>query len=204
MTDSVNNDLCLEIENLLSNNERLYKIRAYVRKFLKDNTRFEFARSYTPDDIINGVFEKILTGNYSWDKSVCTFDYLFWLRLKTYLGNIIKHEKWLKVVPLNDNDSPYVNDDCEYMYKDDDAVVDAEFMIESNQLNIEEMNSCIDPLELTRAAFEIFSDSPEEFCVLDELYKGKKPREIASYLGITVETFFNIRKRIKRTLNLLY
>jgi hypothetical protein len=204
MTDSIVKDLSSLLTDLLSNRKQMKKFRDFAEKFLKCRTNFDFARAYTPDDIISSIVEKILTGIYHWDKTNYTFIEFFWLRLRTFSENLIKHEKQFLPVRINEYDSECVNDDCEFTYTGDESNTPAEFIENSFLDNKNEDNNYIDPLEFTQKAFKLFSGIPEEYCVLDELYKGKKPREIAPCLGISVEEVFNIRKRIRRTLLLFY
>ena len=79
---------------------------------------------------------------------------------------------------------------------DEDQPIPPQFIIcpfEDRKLDNE-----IDLAEFEKIAYDIFKDSPEEFCVLDEIFKGHKSNIIRSNLGLSENEVHNIKKRIIR------
>jgi len=202
MPDSINKDLRDRIELLLSDKKQMQSFRTQTTRILKEKTNGKFARPYLTDDIIQIVVEKISTGTYHFKGDYCSLNTFFWNRIRTVLGNIITHEKQFNPVKINEGDSDFLDYDNDEIADDSTKYLTPEELITEPDFDkFEEEDNSIDPLEFTEIAFEIFKDSPEEFCVLDEMYKGYKPRQIAIHLGLSVTQIYNIRQRIKRALS---
>jgi hypothetical protein len=118
------------------------------------------------------------------------------------LSFLLQHSFLFRPVPIKDYDPKCINDDGELFYKNDFASTPSELIEDLHNNNHDYEDDQIDPLRFTEIAYKTFSDCPEEFCVLDELYKGNKPKEIAQYLGTSVAHVYNIEKRIKRLMML--
>ena len=195
-------NLCSQIEILLSDKKQMRKYRNYVARMLEDKTKYSFARPYLPEDIIYAVKEKLLIQKYHWNNQSCSLKTFFWFRLRTYCYNLINHEINFRPVKINEFDSndDDNNEDESNVYSPE-VMTPEEFIIQPNFDFIDnEDENFIDPLQFTLIAFELFKDSPEEFCVLDEMYKGFKPRFIALHLGLKVTEVYNIQQRIKRAI----
>jgi DNA-directed RNA polymerase specialized sigma subunit len=112
----------------------------------------------------------------------------------TEIFNLTKREKKFIPVPLDKSES--VSD-----YEgeiDDDVSLPPQFIIDPFEENNNEEE--IDPVEFKKIAYKIFSDSDEEYCVLDEMFKGHQTKQIAINLGISEIDVYNIKKRITRVL----
>jgi DNA-directed RNA polymerase specialized sigma24 family protein len=199
MPDSIDEDLYCCLDKLLSNRKQMLKLQNHAARLLEDKTQGLFARPFLAGDIVNTVFEKILYKKYHWDKNNCSLHAFIWNRISTHCFNIIKHEGKFLPVEIKEHNADY-NDYDDFTSESPEPPTPEELLIESDYENSDKNDNYIDPLEFTKTAFELFKDSPEEFCVLDEMYKGFKPRQIAEHLGLNVTQVYNIRQRIKRTL----
>ena len=112
----------------------------------------------------------------------------------TEIFNLTKREKKFIPVPLEKSESV---SDYEGEIKDD-VSLPPEFIIDPFEENEKEEE--IDPVEFKKIAYEIFQDSLEEYCVLDEMFKGYQTKQIAVNLGTSEIDVYNIKKRITRVL----
>jgi DNA-directed RNA polymerase specialized sigma24 family protein len=181
------------------------KLRTFTARILKLKTNYKFARPYCADDIINIVVDKIYSGKYNFNNSYCTLITFFFIRIRTVIANIITHEKQFIPAKIKECDSDFIDFISDEITDDSvEYLTPEEFIVQPDFDEHEEDKNYIDPVEFTNIAFELFYDSPEEFCVLDEMYKGFKPRQIAEHLGLTVAQVYNIHQRIKRALITCY
>lgn len=170
------------------------KLVKYADKLLFKRTKFKFARHLTPEDLLFNVTFKFLTGEIIWNQKKSTLiDFLF-LRIRSEVANLVKKE--MKFIPVSLEGLERIEEDIDGNEKE--LPVPKELIINpfEDELNEEKL----DPLNFKELAYEFFKDSPEEFCVIDEMYKGLPPRHIASALGITENDVYNIKKRIVRVL----
>jgi len=194
MPDNNGSELGPLLSSLLQNKNLKRKFEVYADRLLNKRTKYEFARYITPSDIISSITLKLLTGTITWNNKTCTLPCFFYRRIMTEIFNLTKREKKFIPVPLDKSES--VSD-----YEgeiDDDVSLPPQFIIDPFEENNNEEE--IDPVEFENIAYEIFKDSDEEFCVLDEILKGHKSNLIALNLGITENDVHNIKKRIIRGL----
>lgn len=194
MPDNNGSDLGALLSSLLQNKNLKRKFEVYADRLLNKRTKYEFARHITPSDIISSITLKLLTGTITWNNETCTLPCFFYRRIMTEIFNLTKREKKFIPVPLDKSES--VSD-----YEgeiDDDVSLPPQFIIDPFEENNNEEE--IDPVEFKKIAYKIFSDSDEEYCVLDEMFKGHQTKQIAINLGISEIDVYNIKKRITRVL----
>lgn len=188
-------DLSTLISNLLQDSDLKRKFEVYAEKLLRKKTKYDFARHMLPSDFISSVALKLLTGEITWNKETGSLTCFFYRRISTEIFNLTKKEK--KFIPVLLEKSKTIND---YSGEPEDEVSEPpQFIINPIGENDAEEEE-IDPLEFTEVAYEIFKDSPEEFLVLDGIYKNLQTREIAIDLGISKDEVHNIKRRIIRVL----
>ena len=194
MKTNNSSDLGSLLSGIIDNPKLKKKLVNYANKLLFKRTRYIFARHLTPEDILFNVTLKFLSGEIIWNQKKSTLiDFLF-QRIRSEVANLVKKEQKFIPVPL---------EELERIEEDIDGnetvlPVPREFII--NPFEDELNEDIIDPLEFKKHADKIFKDSPEEFCVFDEMFKGHQPRHIASKLGITENDVYNIKKRVVRVL----
>jgi hypothetical protein len=194
MPDNNGSDLGALLSSLLQNKNLKRKFEVYADRLLNKRTKYEFARHITPSDIISSITLKLLTGTIKWNNKTCTLPCFFYRRIMTEIFNLTKREKKFIPVPLEKSES--VSD-----YEgeiEDDVSLPPEFIIDPFEENEKEEE--IDPVEFKKIAYEIFQDSLEEYCVLDEMFKGHQTKQIAVNLGTSEIKVYNIKKRITRVL----
>jgi hypothetical protein len=191
---SARSDLGALLSSLLQNKNLKRKLENYAALLLYKRTKNGFARHVLPSDIISTISLKLLDGNIVWDKDKCSLIRFFNSRLRSEVANLFKKEMKFIPVPLEDSEtfSDYEGD------IDDDVSLPPQFIIDPFEDNNDEEE--IDPVEFKKIAYEIFSDSDEEFCVLDEMFKGHKSNLIALNLGLTERQVHNIKRRVIRIL----
>ena len=182
------------LSGIIDNPKLKKKLVNYANKLLVKRTKFIFARHLTPEDILFNVTFKFLSGEIIWNQKKSTLiDFLF-LRIRSEVANLVKKEK--KFIPVSLEELERIEEDIDG--NETVSPVPAELIINPFEDELNEEKS--DPLIFKKLAYELFQDSTEEFCVIDEMYKGHQPRHIASALGITENDVYNIKKRIVRVL----
>jgi DNA-binding CsgD family transcriptional regulator len=182
------------LSGILDNPKLKKKLVQYADKLLFIKTKKIFARHLTPEDILFNVTCKFLIGDIIWNQGKSSLlDFLF-LRIRSEVSNLVKKEKKFLPVPLEKLED--IEEDLDG--NEIELPVPEELIINPFEDELEEAK--VDPMKFKKLAYELFKDSPEEFCVLDEMYKGHQPRHIASTLGITENEVYNIKKRIVRVL----
>jgi hypothetical protein len=194
MPDNNGSDLGALLSSLLQNKNLIRKFEVHADKLLRKSTKSKFAQHLLPSDFISSIILKLLTGEINWNSEKCSLSTFFFGRIGTEILNLTKKEKKFIPVPLEDSESfsDYEGD------IDDDVSLPPQFIIDPFEENNNEEE--IDPDEFKKIAYEIFSDSDEEFCVLDEMFKGHKSSLIALNLGLTESQVHNIKRRIIRIL----
>jgi DNA-directed RNA polymerase specialized sigma24 family protein len=196
----VNKDLCLLISNLLKNKKQLNKYEKFAKKQLFKRTKNLFARHYTGADIIRNIFCKIISGAYHWDSEKLTFDKFMFLRIRTELFNIVKHEIHFIPIDIDSFIIEWITEYNEDENKDDNLTI-KEFVQEPDYNLIDQIKEDdFNMNDLMEMAYDLFYDSTLEFCVLDEIYQNRKPKEIAANLGISSQEVRNTVMRIRRRL----
>jgi len=176
------------------------KYKRFAWKSLYPITRGYYACAYTSWDIVANIFLKLLSGIYHWNCEKCSFDSFMFYRIKTEVQNITKHERRFYPVPL-DNLLSDPAGDFRTDEMDMDLRITKELIIQNDSVCSDEEDGpkvCL--LEFKEIVNSLFSNSPVEFCVLDELFKNRKPKEIAVKLGIPRREVRNTAMRIRRTL----
>jgi hypothetical protein len=194
MPDNNRSDLGALLSGLLENKNLKRKFEVYAEKLLKKRTKNAYARHITPSDIISSITLKLLDGDITWNCEVVTLTCFFYRRIRSEVFNLASREKKFIPVPLDQSEN--IND-----YEgdvDDDISLPPQFIIYPFGEN--EKEDEIDPVKFEKIAYELFKDSEEEFCVLDEMFKGNKPNLIAANLGISENDVYNTKKRILRVL----
>jgi hypothetical protein len=181
--------------SVILNNPKLKKqLLGYANKLLFKRTKFKFARHLTPEDFLDAVSLKFLTGRIIWHPEKSTLVKFLFLRIRSEVANLIKKEKKFMPSPL---------DDLERIEEDIDGnetSLPVPKQIIFDPFEEEPDPDKVDPYKFKNLAYKLLKDSTEEYCVMDELYKGHKPRYIASKFGITENDVYNIKKRIVRVL----
>src|ERR1035437_1611788 len=113
MSDSVNNDLCIQVELLLSDRKQMRKLKTFTARILKIKTNYNFARPYCADDIINIVVEKIYSGKYNFNDSYCTLIACCFIRIRPVIANIITDEKPFIPAKIKEGDSDFIDFDSD-------------------------------------------------------------------------------------------
>jgi hypothetical protein len=182
------------LSDLLGNKALNKKLLNYAGKLLFRKTKVEFARYALPSDIISSIALKLLTGEIIWDSDNSSFTSFYFKRIRSEIANLHKKEKKFIPFPL---ESSKRRTDYEGEI-DEESSLPAQFII----YLFEENNNkeLMDPVEFKKIAFGIFSNSTEEYLVLDEMFKGNPNRQIAKSLGISEDEVHNIKKRISRIL----
>jgi len=187
-------DLGSLLSGIIDNPKLKRKLVQYADRLLFKRTKFIFARHLTPEDILSNITFKFLTGEIIWNQNKSTLiDFLF-LRIRSEVANLVKKEKKFIPVPLEALER--IEEDID----GNETVLPVPKEIIINPFEDELNEEQLDPLKFKKIAYELFQDSTEEFCVLDEMYKGLQPRHIASKLGISENDVYNIKKRIVRVL----
>ena len=187
-------DLGSLLSGIIDNPKLKKKLVNYANKLLFKRTKFIFARHLTPEDLLFNVTFKFLTGEIIWNKEKSTLiDFLF-LRIRSEVANLVKKEK--KFIPVSLEGLERIEEDID----GNETVLPVPKELIINPFEDELNEEKLDPLNFKKLAYELFQDSTEEFCVIDEMYKGHQPRHIASALGITENDVYNIKKRIVRVL----
>jgi hypothetical protein len=187
-------DLGSLLSGIIDNPKLKKKLVNFANKLLFKRTKFIFARHLTPEDLLFNVTLKFLSGEIIWNQEKSTLiDFLF-LRIRSEVANLVKKEQKFIPVPLDISET--VDEDID----GNERVLPTakELIIYPFEDELDE--DIIDPLEFKKHADKIFQNSPEEFCVFDEMFKGHQPRHIASTLGITENDVYNIKKRVVRVL----
>ena len=187
-------DLGSLLSGIIDNPKLKRKLVQYADRLLFKRTKFIFARHLTPEDILFNITFKFLTGEIIWNQNKSTLiDFLF-LRIRSEVANLVKKEK--KFIPVSLEGLERIEEDIDG--NETVLPVPKELIINPFDDDLDEEK--LDPLNFQKLTYELFQDSTEEFCVIDEMYKGHQPRHIASALGITENEVYNIKKRILRVL----
>jgi DNA-directed RNA polymerase specialized sigma24 family protein len=199
MTDLENKDLYSDLEILLKDRRTIIKYEKYAGQILFKRTKGDFARQYTASDIVANILAKLVTGSYNWNRQY-PFDTFMYLRIKTEVFNIVKHERHFIPISVdvfleNLDDNIDEEESGVHLTIAEELVQEPDFINPDND-DDEELGLT----ELMEIAYQLFSDMPDEFCVVDEIFKNKRPREIAEELGISRQEVRNIAMRIKRAL----
>ena len=146
-------------------------------------------------EIRDSLLPKLLSGEINWYPKSSSLTSFFYGRISTEIFNLTKKERKFIPVPLNKSETinDYSGEPEEDLTELPGAII---YPFEEN----EEENEKYNPEEIRKVAYEIFKDSPEEFLVLDNIYKGLHTREIALDLGISKDDVHNIKRRINRVL----
>jgi hypothetical protein len=182
------------LSGILDDHKLKKRLVNFANKLLFKRTKIVFARHLTAEDILSNVIFKLLTGEIIWIQEKSTLiDFLF-LRIRSEVSNLVKKEKIFIPVPLQKLDC------TEEDFDGNETVLPLPKELIINPFEDELNNENLDPVKLKKFALKLFRNSTEEFCVIDEMYKGSKPRHIAAALGITENDVYNIKKRIIRLL----
>lgn len=197
MSDHKNNDLSLLLENFMKNKELITKYEKFAGKLLFSITKGEYARPFTSSDILSNIICKLLTNKYNWNSEKASFDAFMHARIKSEIINITKHERKFIPVPteiLEDDSNENDDDDCKTKMMDE-LVQEPDFMFPD-----EDNDEDVGTAELEEIIYSLFREAPVDFCVADELFKNKSPKDIASALGISVNEVRSTVMRIRRKL----
>ena len=187
-------DLGSLLSEIINNPKLKKKLVNYANKLLFKRTKFIFARHLTPEDILFNVSFKFLSREIIWNRNKSTLiDFLF-LRIRSEVANLVKKE--MKFIPVPLEGLERIEEDIDG--NEIELPVPKELII--NPFEDELNEEIVDTLNFKKLLYGLFQDSPEEFCVIDEMYKGLQPRHIAAELGITENDVYNIKKRIIRVL----
>jgi RNA polymerase sigma factor (sigma-70 family) len=180
------------LSDLIKDVKSKNKFLNYINRLLYKRTKYEFARFIQPDDILSSIILKLLAGDIIWHKEKCSFSSFLYFRIRSEVFNLVKKEK--KFIPVSLNIFDSMDEDCEE--HENGVPLSPELIVDpfKDELGDDEISSG----DFKNILYEIFQDSLEEFCVLDEIYNGRTPRQIAAILGISENDVYNIKKRIVR------
>ena len=195
MAKTIRSDLNLLLAGLHSNKDLIRKFEVYAERLLYKRTKNEFALHVCPSDFVSSVTLKLLNGVINWDEEQCSLSCFYFRRIRTDVINLTRRES--KFIPAPLERSGIIND---YTGESDDNISEPPELI-INPFEENENNEQFDPVEFKEAALEIFKDYDEAYCVLDEMLKGLKPKEIARSLGLTENKVYYLKRHIKRILN---
>lgn len=194
MAKTIRSDLNLLLAGLHSNKDLIRKFEVYAEHLLYNRTKNKFAQYVCPSDFVSSVTLKLLYGIIHWDEDQCSLSCFYFRRIRTDVINLTRKES--KFVPAPLETSEIIND---YTGEPGDNLSEhPEFIITPFEENDDKVQ--FDPLVFQEAAYEIFKDSDESYCVLDEMLKGLKPKEIARSLGLTENKVYYLKRHIKRIL----
>ena len=194
MAKTNRSDLNVLLAGLHSNKDLIRKFEVYAERLLYKRTKNEFALHVCPSDFVSSVTLKLLNGTINWDEEQCSLSCFYFRRIRTDVINLTRRES--KFIPTPLEKSSVIND---YTGECDDNLFEPPELI-INPFEENENNEQFDPVEFREAALEIFNDSDEAYCVLDEMLKGLKPKEIARSLGLTENKVYYLKRHIKRIL----
>jgi DNA-directed RNA polymerase specialized sigma24 family protein len=194
MSDNIDPALGSLLSDLLKDVKQKNKFLNYINRLLFKRTKYEFARFIQPDDILSSIILKLLAGDIIWHKEKCTLNSFIYFRIRSEIFNLVKKEK--KCIPISLNIFDPLDEDCEE--HGNGVPLSAELIVDpfKDELGDDE----ISPEDFKNIVFGIFQDSLEEYCVLDEIYNGRSPRQIAAILGIPENDVYNINRRILRVI----
>jgi DNA-directed RNA polymerase specialized sigma subunit len=137
---------------------------------------------------------KLLAGDIIWHKEKSTLNSFIYFRIRSEIFNLVKKEK--KCIPVSLNIFDPLDED--YEEQGNGIPLSAELIVDpfKDELGDDE----ISPEDFKNIVFGIFQDSLEEYCVLDEIYNRRSPRQIAAILGIPENDVYNINRRILRVI----
>ena len=197
MHESEKIDLRLFLEKLMKNKSLCAEYEEFAGKIFYAITKNEYARAYTPFDMISNIICKLLTKTYNWKMHETSWNSFIHARIKSEIINIIKHEKNFIPTAIEN----LINDFDEEDKTESKAKIIQELMQEPDfQYPDEEDEEGIGIVEIKEILYTLFKDSLYELCVIDEILKNKKPREIAAELGLSRREVRNTFMRIRRSL----
>lgn len=194
MEGNHNHGLSVMLSDLYRNKKQIKKFEEFISLNLYNRTRYEFAKHLTPSDILSNVIQKILTGKIIWNVEKISLVSLIYYRIRSEIFNLVRKER--KMIPdsldkydlLEDGDDEY---DCEVPVAKELIIYPFDEVPEEERF---------DSVEFRLKVYKILKNSPEEFCVFDDMCKGLKSRQIAAHLGISLADVHNIKRRIMRVL----
>jgi DNA-directed RNA polymerase specialized sigma24 family protein len=190
-------DLRLFLEKLMKDRALCSKYEEFAGKIFYAITKNAFARAYTPKDIISNIICKLLTKTYNWKMYETSWESFIHARIKSEIINIVKHEQ--KFIPIALED--LINDFDEEDNIESKTKIIQELIQEPDfQYPDEEDEEETGIEEIKEILYALFKDSLYEFCVIDEILKSKKPRQIAAELGLSRREVRNTFMRIRRSL----
>lgn len=146
----------------------------------------KYKRTNTAEDIFQEILCDLLDGTRAWDVDSKSLQEVIKFNISSEISNIRKKEMRIQLLSCqNENDG---NDDFDYNGLDE--------LINTKPEDIE---SIIDTDSIRRYSIDvILQDDPDGQIVLDEMFKDKKQKQIADYLGISVDEAEIIIRRIRR------
>ena len=183
------------IDSFLKTNKTAYwKMLNRIRKLLGIYLGYERTRTSIAKDIMNEIFGDIIDGTRAWDMEKSTIEQVLWANINSEVSNIARKEKKYVLIPAfdyeeNDND----NENNNHNPKGMDSLIntppeDIEGKIDTNAIEDYCMN-------------EILKDDEVAQIVFMEMCEDKKQKQIAAYLGYSIEKTKVILRNIRRKIS---
>ncbi len=169
----------------LANDQKTYLDMIYkTQKMLGNFLGFDDSIPSLAEGIMHEIFGDIIDGTRAWDKDKWKLEQVLWKNIFSEVSARVKKEKRYVLSPdCDDGDSEgaikSINNLINTPPEDIEGNIDAE--------TIEEF--CRD---------KILIDDEDAQIVFNEMLTGKKQKQIADYLGITVEVVENTIRNIRR------
>jgi RNA polymerase sigma factor (sigma-70 family) len=177
------------INDILQNDKELYgKWRDFASYLLERNFYGKGARHIKPEDIVNEVIAKVLTGKRKWDKKkVPNINTFMTMHIKSIISNLQKTESYfINFRDFNDDDD-FIEEHIGSIHHTQHGRIEHEY----------EMR------EAMSLWYDIFEKAGDIEClkVLEWLRFEYKNYEIAEELNIETKQVENIKKRIRNKLS---
>ena len=144
----------------------------------------DYMKTNFAEEILHEVFCDLIDGTRCWDLDKYTIDQVVFMDIKSEISNLTKKEKrYITVNEYNENESGDNNNDI-------DSIINIE---------PEDIEGIIDAESIERYCFEkILNGDRMGQIILNEMLEGKTQKQIAEFMGITVEAAAVHIQRIRR------
>ncbi len=188
-SDSIIKQRALAVESFSKNQQDTY-LNILYRTKIRLGMALGFSSRITTiaQGIMNEVFSDIIDGTREWDMERLKLEQVLWINMKSEVSARVKKE--IRYIP-----TPVINDTGE-----DDTGRCMDDLISTKP---EDVEGTIDANTIESHCFDIIlKDDEDAQIVLNEMLNGKKQKDIADDLGLTVrETEAKIRSIRRRVSN---
>ncbi len=158
----------------------------YTHRLMLVRLGKEFMKTNKAEDILHEVIGDLIDGTRAWDMEKITIKQAFYMNIKSEVDWLVKKERrYYSIKEDEDTDDenykPALNKITSPAYFDFDGEIDAERI----------KDYCFN---------EILKDDEDGQIVLDEMLNNMKQKQIAEYLGISVDEAEVIVARVRRNI----